>query len=162
MMIRNALPADAGQIAQIYNYYINETIITFEEKPLSQEEMEERIKTITAKGYPYLVYEKEKQIMGFAYLNTWRARSAFDITLESSIYLLPDTQGQGIGSVLYQELIGRARELKLHSLIAAISLPNDVSQKLHQKMGFQLVGNFKEAGKKFGKLVDCEFWQLFL
>lgn len=161
-MIRNVTSQDAAQIAAIYNYYIRETVITFEETPLSEEDIKKRIDTLLAKGYPYLVIEKDKQVIAFAYLNTWRARSAFDITLESSIYLSSDIQGKGIGEKLYRELIDQGRKLKLHSLVAAISLPNEISQKLHEKLGFKLVGNFREAGRKFGKLVDCEFWQLSL
>ncbi|NDV68873.1 GNAT family N-acetyltransferase [Dysgonomonas sp. 25] len=161
-MIRGVQAADATQIAGIYNHYIENTVVTFEEEPLTSSEMQNRITSVLAKGYPYLVYEEGGKICGFAYLNTWRARSAFDITLESSIYIAPEAQGKGLGKELYTCLINKAKEINLHSIIAAISLPNDISRQLHREAGFELVGNFKEAGRKFGQLIDCEFWQLFL
>lgn len=161
-MIRNATMQDAAQIADIYNYYIENTIITFEEIKVTKDIIAERIKKITAKGYPFLVYEQENQIVGYAYLNNWRERSAYDITLETSVYLEKNCTGKGIGSLLYQLLVERAKSINIHSLIGVISLPNDISRELHRRFGFKLIGNFRESGVKFGKYVDVEFWQLML
>lgn len=161
-MIRDISLADAKQIADIYNYYIRETIITFEEEVVSAQDIEQRIKKVTAKGYPFFVYEENGIIVGYAYLSNWRERSAYDITLETSVYLNHNSIGSGIGSVLYKELIVRAKKINIHSLIGVISLPNDESRKLHKKFNFELIGNFKESGKKFDKLIDVEFWQLIL
>lgn len=161
-MIRDISLADAKQIADIYNYYIRETIITFEEEVVSAQDIEQRIKKVTAKGYPFFVYEENGIIVGYAYLSNWRERSAYDITLETSVYLNHNSIGSGIGSVLYKELIVRAKKINIHSLIGVISLPNDESKKLHKKFNFELIGNFKESGKKFDKLIDVEFWQLIL
>lgn len=161
-MIRDITIADASRIADIYNYYIRETIITFEYDVVSPEEIQNRIKKIQAKGFPFFVYENNGEITGYAYLNNWRERVAYDITLETSVYLDSQYTGSGIGSVLYKELIERARKINIHSLIGVVSLPNEASQKLHQKFGFRLVGNFRESGVKFDKLIDVEFWQLIL
>lgn len=161
-MIRDISLADAKQIADIYNYYIRQTIITFEEEVVSAQDIEQRIKKVTAKGYPFFVYEENGVIVGYAYLSNWRERSAYDITLETSVYLNHNSIGSGIGSVLYKELIVRAKKINIHSLIGVISLPNDESRKLHKKFNFELIGNFKESGKKFDKLIDVEFWQLIL
>lgn len=161
-IIREVKKEDAGRITEIYNHYIEHTVITFEEKTLSVQETEQRIQSVTDKGFPYIVLEKQGRIIGYAYLNNWRQRSAYDITLESSVYLDKDMIGSGFGSILYAELIERSRAMKLHSLIGSISLPNDESRHLHEKFGFVLVGNFRECGLKFGRLVDVEFWQLFL
>jgi phosphinothricin acetyltransferase len=100
--------------------------------------------------------------LGYAYLSNWRTRSAYDISLETSIYLDIQSMGRGIGTVLYKELIEKSREINIHSLIGVISLPNEASQKLHKKLGFQLVGNFRESGRKFNQLIDVEFWQYFV
>ena len=156
------MPEDACQIAGIYNYYIENTIITFEEVKVTKDIIAERIKKITAKGYPFLVYEQEGKITGYAYLNNWRERSAYDITLETSVYMDKDFTGEGAGSLLYAQLIERSKEIGIHSLIGVISLPNDVSRELHRKFGFKLIGNFRESGVKFGKYIDVEFWQLML
>lgn len=161
-MIRDVTLADAERIAEIYNYYIEETIITFEYDPLTTDDMKSRISKIKDKGFPFFVYEEEGNILGYAYLSNWRERVAYDITLETSVYLDNNATGRGLGSILYKELIERARNINIHSLIGVISLPNETSQRLHSKFGFELVGNFRESGIKFGKLIDVEFWQLIL
>lgn len=161
-MIRDVTLADADRIAEIYNYYIRETIVTFEYDPVTGEDIKERIKKVTEKNFPYFVYEQEERVIGYAYLNNWRERAAYDITLETSVYLDHNLTGSGIGSILYQELIDRARKINIHSLIGVVSLPNEQSQKLHRKFNFKLIGNFRESGVKFGKLIDVEFWQLIL
>lgn len=161
-MIRDVTPADAVRIAEIYNYYIEETIITFEYDHVTESDIRQRIEKILKKGFPYFVYEKDGEVVGYAYLNNWRERVAYDITLETSVYLDHNLIGGGVGSILYQELIDRAREINIHSLIGVISLPNEQSQKLHRRFNFELIGNFRESGVKFGKLIDVEFWQLVL
>jgi phosphinothricin acetyltransferase len=161
-MIRNVLLSDAARIAEIYNYYIEHTIITFEEDQIDAGEIERRIKAVQRKHYPYIVYEENGQLLAYAYLNNWRTRSAYDITLETSIYTDIDYVGRGIGTVLYKELIDRSKVINIHSLIGVISLPNGASQRLHEKLEFRLVGNFRESGKKFNQLIDVEFWQLSL
>lgn len=161
-MIRPAQLQDAGNIAEIYNYYIKNTVITFEEELVSRSDMEERMQKVWKKKLPFIVVEDNCTIIGFAYLGTWRERSAFDITAETSIYLHKDHLGNGLGSKLYKELIARSLETDLHSLVSAISLPNDISRAIHQKLGFKPIGNFERTGLKFGKLIDVEFWQLDL
>lgn len=161
-MIRNVQLSDAKRIAEIYNPYIQDTIITFEEELVTEKDIAQRIEYITAKKFPYLVYEENNHVVGYAYLSNWRSRSAYDITLETSVYIDEKAQKKGLGSILYAELINRAREINVHSLIGVISLPNPISQKLHEKFNFTLVGNFKESGLKFNKLIDVEFWQLIL
>lgn len=161
-MIRNVQLSDAKRIAEIYNPYIKDTIITFEEELVTERDIAERIKYITTKNLPYIVYEENGDVVGYAYLSNWRTRSAYDITLETSVYIDEKAQAKGLGSILYAELINKAREINIHSLIGVISLPNPISQKLHEKFNFKLVGNFKESGLKFNKLIDVEFWQLIL
>jgi phosphinothricin acetyltransferase len=161
-MIRNVKLSDAGRIAEIYNYYIEHTIITFEEETIDADEIERRIQSVQGKNYPYLAYEKDGVLLGYAYLSNWRTRSAYDKTLETSIYLDISYIKKGIGNILYRQLIEESRKINIHSLIGVISLPNQASQKLHEKLGFQLIGNFKESGLKFDQWIDVEFWQLFL
>ena len=159
-MIRNAALSDAKRIAEIYNYYIEHTAVTFEKEKVSEEEIRRRMEGILQKNFPYIVYEENGKVDGYASLNNWHPRPAYDITLEASIYLDIESQGNGIGTLLYSELIKRAETLGIHSIIGSISMPNDTSRRLHEKFGFQLAGTLKEAGLKFGKLIDVEFWQL--
>ena len=147
-IIRNVKLSDAGRIAEIYNYYIKHTIITFEEDTVDVDEIERRIKSAQEKNYPYIVYEKGDVLCGYAYLSNWRARSAYNKTLETSIYLDINHIKKGIGNVLYRQLIEESRGISI--------------QKLHEKLGFQLVGVFKESGLKFNQWIDVECWQLFL
>jgi phosphinothricin acetyltransferase len=161
-MIRNVSVNDAEQIADIYNYYVAHTIITFEEEKLTAAETGKRIKGILEKGFPYIVFEENKRVLGFAYLNNFRSRAAYDITLETSVYLDKNETGKGIGSMLYAGLIERAKERNIHSLVGVISLPNEKSRELHRKFNFKFIGNLKESGMKFGRLIDVEFWQLIL
>lgn len=161
-MIRDVALNDAKRITEIYNYYIENTVVTFEYDPVTELEIQKRIEKVRAKNFPYFVYEEDGEIVGYAYLSNWRERKAYDITLETSVYLDHKAIGNGVGSILYQELIERARKINIHSLIGVVSLPNEASQKLHRKFGFELIGNFRESGIKFGKLIDVEFWQLIL
>jgi len=161
-MIRKVLPSDAANIADIYNYYICNTIITFEDKPVSESEIRMRIDKIGKKGYPYIVYEENNSLVGYAYVDNWRERPAFGITLETSIYLNNLCMHNGIGTKLYRELIELSRKAGIHSLIGVISLPNAESIELHKKMGFERIGTFKKVGLKFDTLIDVDFWQLSL
>lgn len=162
-MLRDARVSDAKRIAEIYNYYIENTIITFEQETVTETEIAQRVESIIANGYPYLVYEENDVVVAFAYLNKWRTRAAYDITLESSVYLCKNIDHRrGIGSILYEELIKRAKDINIHSLIAGITVPNDTSIEFHKKFHFKQIGTFQEVGYKFNKLLDVDFWQLIL
>ena len=160
-MIRNVTLEDARALAEIYNYYILNTIITFEEIEITAEEMENRIRSRNAK-LPWLVFEEEKQVVGFAYAQEWKSRSAYRFTVESSIYLSETQNNKGLGTKLYTELINQLVDLNIHSIIGGIALPNDPSIHLHENFGFDKVAHFKEVGFKFGKWVDVGYWELIV
>jgi phosphinothricin acetyltransferase len=147
---------------EIYNYYIENTVITFEDTKIDAGEIERRIKHVQEKQFPFIIYEEKGRLLGYAYLDNWRSRPAYNITLETSIYMDINSIGKGIGTVLYKELVNESKKMDIHSLIGVISLPNEPSRKLHRQLGFQLIGNFKESGLKFNRLIDVEFWQLML
>ena len=161
-MIRNIKLSDAESISNLYNYYIENTITTFATEKMTIEDTSQKIQHILQQEYPFIVYEENGEIVGYAHLSTFRWHGAYDITAETTIYLQPNQQQNGIGSLLYAELIKRAEEQGFHSLIGVLSLPNDASQGLHRKFRFRQTGVLKEAGQKFGKLIDVEFWQLIL
>lgn len=163
-MIRDVKETDAQQIVSIYNYYIANSIITFDETPVDEKSMTKKITDISEKGYPFIVYEEEASgdIIGYAYVNNWRNHAAYRTTLEVTVYIMNGEIGKGIGSLLYKNLLERVRLLNVHSLISVLSLPNKESRALHEKFGFVSVGTFKEVGFKFGKFIDVEFWQLTL
>lgn len=161
MNIRPCVPADAPQICTIYNHYVRESAITFEESPVSDTEMAQRIAEVTAR-LPWLVSEQDGQIVGYAYATAWKARSAYRYSVESTVYLSPAAAGRGAGATLYQALIDELRRSDLHCVIGTIALPNAASVALHEKLGFVKVGQFKEVGRKFGCWVDVGYWQLVL
>ena len=161
MMTRSATINDAQTIARIYNHYILETTATFQEQPISAEEIAKKIEEHMP-DYPWLVFEEQNSILGYAYVTRWKDREAYQYTIESSIYLAPEAAGKQIGSKLYAELIKRLRKTEYHAIIAGIALPNDASVALHEKFGFEKVAHFKETGYKFGKWIDVGYWELML
>ena len=161
-MIRGVEVRDAADIAAIYNYYITETIITFETEEIDTAEMENRIKKILEAGYPFIVHEENNKITGYAYVGKFRERSAYSESLETSIYLDINEKGRGIGRKLYKRLIELSQEAGVHVLIGVVSYPNLASQRLHESVGLEKAGVIKEAGKKFGKYIDVEFWSYIL
>jgi len=157
-MIRKVELKDAEEIVKIYNHYILNTVVTFEEEALTKADMEERIKEKT-KSNPWIVFEEEGHILGYAYLGTFRERSAFRHTKESSIYLDKGVVGKGIGGKLYKELIKLAKDYKVNVIIGVITLPNPASIVLHNKLEFERIGSFNEVGFKQDKWLDVDFWQ---
>jgi len=156
--IRHCKSNDYQSICDIYNYYIQNTIITFEEILLKPENIEARVQECT-QNYPWLVCEDKGELLGYAYANTWQNRSAYRFSLESTIYLKEGKGGRGYGGKLYQALLKELYKLDCHTVLAGISLPNDASIKLHENLGFKKVAHFEEVGKKFSKWVDVAYWQ---
>jgi Sortase and related acyltransferases len=160
-MIRNVKTEDAHNIAMIYNYYIENSTITFETTPVSTEEMSDRIESISEK-YPYFVYEESNKVVGYCYVSSWKKKAAYDKTVESTIYIDKDFQGKGIGRELMKQLINALREKSFHAIIACITIPNPSSVKLHEELGFRQVSEFHEVGLKFGEWLDVGDWELIL
>lgn len=159
-MIRPALPADVEAIARIYNYYILNTVITFEEQVVAPQIIAQRIDEVGAAALPWLVSESSGAVVGYAYASQWKDRSAYHYSVESTVYLDPAALGVGLGSQLYDALLDDLRRQKVHVVIGGIALPNPASIRLHEKFGFQKVAHFKEVGFKFDRWVDVGYWQL--
>jgi phosphinothricin acetyltransferase len=159
--IREVRAADAPRIAAIYNHYVRETVVTFEEEPVTDADMARRIGEIAA-SYPWLVWEEGSEIRAYANASSWKRRSAYRLAAESTIYAAPDATGRGIGSKLYPALIAAMRGRGLHCAIGGIALPNPASIALHEKLGFAPIGAFREVGFKFGRWVDVGYWELLL
>jgi L-amino acid N-acyltransferase YncA len=158
--IRPATPDDAGPIAAIYNHYITNTIVTFEETPIDGAEMAARMHDVTSAGLPWLVTEVDGAVLGYAYATKWRTRIGYRFSVESSIYLAPTAVGRGFGGPLYEALLAALRERPIHSVIGGIALPNDASVALHERLGFREVARFREVGQKFGQWIDVGYWQV--
>jgi len=160
-MIRSANLEDASDICRIYNFYVLNTIISFEEAPVSIDEMQQRILN-TLKDYPWLVFIEMNEVVAYAYATQWKSRQAYKNTVESAIYVRQGFEGKGIGKMLYSELMQILKEKNFHAVLGGIALPNDRSIALHEKLGFQKVGQLKEVGFKFGKWIDVGYWEKLL
>lgn len=160
-MLRHYKKKDCQGVLEIYNYYILNTHHTFETEALIEDEMADRIHTI-AKDYPFIVYEDEGKILGYAYASRWKARQAYDQTVESSVYIKNDSLGKGLGTILCSALIEELKKMPIHCVLAGISLPNPVSISLHEKLGFKKSGILREVGFKFNSWIDVGYWQLEL
>ena len=160
-MLRTASISDAEQICRIYNHYILTSVCTFEQKPVEAAEMVNRIND-TTKDFPWIVCEDNGIITGYAYAGKWKTRTAYDRTVESTVYIAKEYVGKGIGKLLYTELIHILHRISLHSIIGIIALPNAASIALHEKIGFKKVAHLKEVGWKFDRWIDVGYWQLML
>lgn len=159
-VIRPATGEDAAALCRIYNHYVRETHVTFEESTLSSKTMADRVRETIAAGLPWLVAEQNGRVSGYAFAIAWRDRSAYRYTVESSVYLEANVAGRGLGTELYGELLDILRKRGMHSAIGGIALPNDASVALHEKLGFEKVAEFREVGYKQKRWVDVGYWQL--
>jgi phosphinothricin acetyltransferase len=155
--IRRAHSGDAAEIASIYNYYVKNTTITFEENPIDDNHMKTRMNDNAQ--LPWYVYEQNNQILGYAFASKYKVRSAYKHSVKVSVYVRNGNQGKGIGSALLCTLLESLKNSKIHAVVAGIALPNDASIALHEKFGFEKVAHFKEVGYKFDRWIDVGYWQ---
>lgn len=160
MKIRPVTPADAAQIAAIYNHYISTSHATFELDRITEGEMEARVRETIVSKYPFLVAEDVEEITGYAYGHSYRPRPAYRHSIEVSIYIKEGFEGSGIGQMLYEKFFPEISGGDYHAIIAGISLPNEASVRLHEKFGFEKVAHFREVGYKFGRWIDVGYWEL--
>ncbi len=161
-MIRAATLEDARAILSIYGPYCLSTIVSFELEPPPLEEMEKRIATTLSRGMPWLVFEQNQTVAGYAYAGPHKERAAYRFSAEASVYLSDTFHRQGIASRLYKQLFTELRQKNFYNVLAGISLPNPASVSFHESQGFQPVGIYRKIGYKFGSWHDVGWWQLAL
>lgn len=160
MIVREVEHKDAAAIADIYNHYVNESSITFEEDPVDKAEIIRRISETQAQGLPWYVAEgADNKCLGYCYASKWKGRCAYRFSVEITIYLHPNEVGNGAGTTLYRALFDRLKSLDFHVIIGGIALPNPASVRLHEKFGMKKVAQFDEVGFKFGEWIDVGYWQ---
>ena len=143
-MIRSATVSDAAALADIYNPYVADTTISFEEEIVSPATMQERIAKVVDGGSPWIVVEEGGVIRGYAYAMPWRVRRAYRYSTETTVYISKPHVGKGLGSLLYRELLGRLTSFGVHVAIGGIALPNDASVAT-RKTWFQESGAFRRG-----------------
>lgn len=156
VIIRVAAIEDAGEILAIYAPYVEKTAITFEYEVPTLEEFQERMKN-TLQKYPYIVAEKDGEILGYAYTGAFKGRAAYGWSVEVSIYLKESKRNMGIGRKLYEALENISKAQNILNLNACIGYPEvedahltKNSVQFHEHLGYELVGKFHQCGYKFG------------
>lgn len=161
MNIRPAKLDDAEIMLAIYSPYIFETPISFETEVPSIEEFRNRIQEKEGR-YPWLLCEVDNRVVGYAYAGAFRTRCAYAWSAESSIYVDRSYHGKGVGQALYSCLFQILKEQGVVNVIGGMTMPNEKSQKLHERFGFVQVACFKNVGFKLGRWWDVGYWQLQL
>lgn len=145
--------ADSLEVLEIYKPYITNTTISFEYETPSLTEFTLRIQTISSK-YPYLVYERDGVVLGFAYASPYQERAAYIYDADLSIYLAPAAQSNGVGSKLYTCLLDILQKQGFYNVYACITGDNARSINFHKKLGFRNLGSHPQAGYKFDRWLD--------
>jgi phosphinothricin acetyltransferase len=155
LSIRPASAADITAITAIYRPAVLNGTASFEVEPPDEAEMLRRYQSIVGAGYPYLVAEAARAVVGYAYANAYRTRPAYRFTVEDSIYVAPDAHGQGIGTALLDNLIKVCTDKGFRLMLAVIG---DSAQAgsigLHRRAGFKLCGTLHSVGHKHGRWLD--------
>jgi len=156
IVIRPASPEDAEVLLDIYAPYVRETAISFEYEVPSLEEFRGRVEN-TLKRYPWLAAEAEGEVLGYAYTGPFKARAAYDWSVETTIYLRSDRRRQGAGRRLYQALEAVSKAQNVRNLYACVAWPETEDPRLtknsaefHARMGYRMAGEFRRCGYKFG------------
>lgn len=158
-LVRPTAEADIDAIAGIYEHYVRTSAITFHTEAPPPDDWRQRFRAAQEKRHPWLVSELDGAVAGFAYASSFRPRQAYALTTETTVYLHPDAVGRGLGRPLYERLLGEASERDFHLAVAGITLPNAASVAVHEAVGFEPVGVFREVGHKFGAWHDVAWWQ---
>ncbi len=161
-MIRRATPADAAAIAAIYNHYVANTVVTFEEEAVPATDMARRLAEVFAADLPWLVATEGDRVLGYAYASKWKSRCSYRFSVESTVYLDHSATNRGLGTALYTALIAEMKKAGMHAMIGGVALPNAASVALHEKLGFQKIAHFREVGWKFKQWIDVGYWELLL
>jgi phosphinothricin acetyltransferase len=160
--IRAARDEDAAAIAEVYNHYVLQTIVTFEEEPVPPDVMRDRVRETQGAGLPFLVAATDGDVRAFAYASAWKGRCAYRFSREVTVYVGHGDAGRGFGSALYAHMIPQLQQLGLHALLGGIALPNEASIALHEKFGFTKTAHLREVGWKFNRWIDVGYWQRLL
>jgi len=161
VFIRPATESDLAAINDLYNHYVRHSTCTYQEEP---EPLEGRRHWFSHHGdkHPVIVAESGEAVIGWGSLSPYHARSAYRRTVENSIYIHHQHHRRGIGSLLLQELVNRARDLGHHAIIAGIDAEQTASGALHTKFHFEPVGHLKQVGFKFARWLDVLYMELVL
>ncbi len=161
LLVRHAAASDLGAINRIYNHELLHGTATWDEEPWSIEQRREWFEQHD-QSTPVLVAELDGGVVGFAYLSLYRPKVGYRFTRENTVYVEEGHQGRGVGRRLLEALLEEARRGGVHAVIAVIEAENAVSIRLHERLGFELIGTEREVGFKFGRWLDSVYMELLL
>ena len=159
-MVRAATEDDLEAINDLYNHYVSETHTTFDDEPMSMQARKEWFSHYATEGrHRLLVATDDGRVIGYASSSRFRPKPGYLTSVETSIYVAPDSVGKGVGSTLYRALFKALEGQDLHRAYAGIALPNPASVALHETFGFKRVAHYSEQGRKFGRYWDVDWFE---
>lgn len=161
--LRDAVEGDLGAILEIHNEVVRTSTAIYSFDPSTLDERRAWWSSRTAAGFPVIVADRAGQVLGYASYGEFRgAWPGYRYSVEHSVYVRSDRQGQGLGSALVRSLLDRAAQAGKHVMLGGIDAANAGSLAMHQKLGFVPVARFPEVGRKFGRWLDLVFLQRFV
>jgi L-amino acid N-acyltransferase YncA len=159
--LRDATERDVPDMRAIYNHYVLNSTVTFDEDPLTLAEMRAKFRAVEKLKYPWLVAVSPRgEILGYAYVTPWKPKAAYRYTVENSIYLGAAATGKGLGSALMAELLVRSKAAGIREIIAVIADKGaDASIAMHERFGFTSQGHMGKVGFKFGRWLGTVLMQ---
>jgi L-amino acid N-acyltransferase YncA len=159
--IRPAVDRDIPDMLEIYNYYVANSTVTFDEDALTLKEMRAKFRTVQALKYPWLVAVSPRGlILGYTYVTPWKQKAAYRFTVEDSIYLAPAATGKGVGKALLARMLDDAAEAGIKEVIAVIADRGaDASIAIHKNFGFKDIGHLGKVGFKFDRWLGTVMMQ---
>ena len=160
-VIRDAAEADLPDVREIYNHYVANSTVTFDEAPMTLRDLRSKHALLAKLGFPFLVaVSPSGHVLGYAYVYPWKTKAAYRFTVENSIYLGPAATGKGLGKALMAELIARSKAAGLKEIVAVIADKGaEASVRLHEEFGFIQVGHMGRVGFKFGRWLGTVMMQ---
>ncbi len=162
-LIRDAEAHDLASITAIYNDAVLNSTAIWNDQTVDVANRLTWWRQHLDQSYPVIVaVDEDGRVIGYATFGDWRNFDGYRYTVEHSLYVDSESRGEGVGEQLLRVLIERAGELGKHAMVAGIDAKNQASIRLHQKLGFQVVGTMPEVGTKFGRWLDLTYMQLIL
>ncbi|MEU6893344.1 N-acetyltransferase family protein [Streptomyces sp. NPDC046557] len=160
VQVRPGVEADLAALTEVYNHYVRETPVTFDTVAFTPEQRRPWLHSHPEDGpHRLLVAWTAERMAGYATSSMFRPKPAYAGSVEVSVYLAPHAVGRGIGARLYDALFAALADEPVHRAFAGIALPNDASVRLHERFGFRHIGDFTEAGHKFGRFWDVGWYE---
>ncbi|MHC3474327.1 N-acetyltransferase family protein [Streptomyces sp. 7R007] len=162
VQVRPGVEADLEALTDLYNHYVRETPITFDTAVFTPEERRPWLLSHPEDGPYRLMVATDtdtQEILGYATSSPYRAKPAYQTSVEVTVYVAPHAGRRGVGTLLYKALFEALADEDLHRAYAGIAQPNEASTRLHERFGFRYLGTYREVGRKFGRYWDVAWYE---